>query len=275
MYSLKIYLLKYAHKNSDSIIAHIIQFFKFVLRTTCTIYSSNPQRGYSDERKKELKNMKHKKIIALLTATAIMGAFAGCKAGIKPGQGMPSDGDSTSPSFETEAPIRSDAGQAVGKVTSIDGTKITIELGELKARTPGNGRSGNGKANEQPGDRTRPSDDGKGSNRPSGGFGYSFNATGGNKTYDLSGLSKITLENDDDDTDDTISEIKTGDVVVIEVDKDGKVTSLTVKSLRGRNGSGGNGKRTSSRDGGGSGNRKDRGSKKPGNGRSDGAEAEA
>ncbi|MBO4450454.1 MAG: hypothetical protein J5777_07690 [Clostridiales bacterium] len=223
--------------------------------------------------------MKHKKIIALLTAIAIMGAFAGCKAGDKKNQGMPSDGEFTPPSFETEAPVQSNAQQAVGKVTSIDGTKITVELGELKSRTPGNGGNGgnrkerpdggSGNNKERPSDRTRPSGDGNEGKRPSGGFGYTFNATGGNATYDLSGLTRITIENDDDDTADTIEEIKTGDVVVIEVDKDGKVTALTVKSLNGGFGNrGGNGKRTGSRDDG-------SGNKKPGNGNSDDADSEA
>ena len=231
--------------------------------------------------------MKHKKIIALLLAAAIMGTLAGCKAGSKSGNGQPSDGEFTPPSFETEAPIQSNAQQSVGKVTAIDGTKITVELGELKSRTPGDGgnggnrerpdgnsgnkksRSGDDNKKERPSDFTRPSDDGNGNSRR--GFGYTFNATGGNATYDLSGLTQITIENDDDDTPDTIEEIKTGDVVVVEVDKDGKVTSLTVKSLSGRSGSrsgsGGNGKRTGSRDGNGNGN----GKRKSRNGDSDDA----
>ena len=220
--------------------------------------------------------MKHKKIIALLTAAAIMGTLAGCKAGNKPGQDPSIPFDGQQPSFETQAPVESNATQAVGKVTSIDGTKITIENGELKTKTPGNGGNGgsgnkkerpdsdNGNNKERPSDGKRPSGNGNGGSRP--GFGYSFNATGGSSTFDLSGLTQITIENDDDDTPDTIEEIKTGDVVVIEVDKDGKVTSLTVKSLNGgfrnRGGSGGNGKR------------KDRGNGKRGNGDSGDADSE-
>ena len=227
--------------------------------------------------------MKHKKFIALLTAAAVMTTLAGCKAGKMPGQdpSMPFDGQQP-PSFETQAPVESNSRQAVGKVTSVDGTKITIENGELKTRTPGNGGNGgdngnrkerpdrDGKSNkERPSDWTRPSGDGKGGSRP--GFGYTFNPTGGSSTYDLSGLTQIRIENDSDDTPDTIEEIKTGDVVVIEVDQDGKVTSLTVKSLRG--GSGGNGKRTSGRDG--DGKRKDRGNKKSGRDNSGDADSEA
>ena len=209
--------------------------------------------------------MKHKKIIALLTSAAIMGTLAGCKAGNKPGQDPSIPFDGQQPSFETQAPVESNATQAVGKVTSIDGTKITIENGELKTKTPGNGgKSGSGNQKERPGkdgdgNKERPSDKGNGGSRP--GFGYSFNATGGSSTFDLSGLTQITIENDDDNTPDTIEEIKTGDVVVIEVDKDGKVTSLTVKSLssgfRNRDGSDGNGKSKKSRDG--NGKSKDRG----------------
>ena len=219
--------------------------------------------------------MKHKKIIALLTAIAIMGAFAGCKAGKKSGQGNPPGGDFTPPSFETEAPIQSNAQQAVGKVTAINGTKITVELGELKSRTPGNGENSgkrerpDGDKKERPSDWTRPSGDGNGNNFP-GGFGYTFNATGGNATYDLSGLKQITIENDDDDTADTIEEIKTGDVVVVEVGKDGNVTSLTVKSLNGRfrnsGNSDGKGKRTGNRD-----DNRDKGNRKSRNGDSEDA----
>lgn len=212
--------------------------------------------------------MKHKKIIALLAAAAIMGTLAGCKAGNKPGQDSSIPFDGQQPSFETQAPVESNATQAVGKVTAIDGTKITIENGELKTRTPRNG--GNGGS----GNKERPSGKGNGGSRP--GFGYSFNATGGSSTFDLSGLTQITIENDNDDTPDTIEEIKTGDVVVIEVGKDGKVTSLTVKSLssgfRNRDGSDGNGKSKKSRDG--NGKRKDRGNGKNGNGDSGDADSE-
>lgn len=218
--------------------------------------------------------MKHKKIIALLMAAALLGSLAGCKAGNKKEQPSFPDGQGE-PSFETQAPVESNAQQAVGKVTAIDGTKITVENGELKTRTPGNGGSGNRKERPDGDDgnrKARPTGDGKSGNRPS--FGYTFNATGGSSTFDLSGLTQITIENDDDDTPDTIEEIKTGDVVVIEVDKDGKVTSLTVKSLNGgfgnKGGNGGNGKSTSSRDG--NGKRKDRGN---GNGDSDDADSEA
>ena len=223
-----------------------------------------------------------------------MGTLAGCKAGNKSGPEMPPEGQN-SPSFETQAPVESNAQQAVGKVTAIDGTKITIENGELKSRTPGNGNGDNGNRKERSGDsdgkrrerpdndgdnkRERPSDmtrpSGDGNNFP-GGFGYSFNATGGNSTFDLSGLTQITIENDDDDTPDTVEEIKTGDVVVIEVDKDGKVTSLTVKSLNGgfgRRGSGGNGQNTSNRNGNGNGSRKERGNKKSRNDNNDNADA--
>ena len=233
--------------------------------------------------------MKHKKIIALLMAAAVLGSLAGCKAGNKKGEPSFPDGQSA-PSFETQAPVESNAQQAVGKVTSIDGTKITIENGELKTRVPGNGgNGGNGNRKERPdkdgngdkerpSDRTRPTGDGNGGNRPS--FGYTFNATGGSSTFDLSGLTQITIENDGDDTPDTIEEIKTGDIVVIEVDKDGKVTSLTVKSLNrgfgnrgGNGGNGGNAKRTGSRDG--NGKRKDRGNGNRGNRDFDDADSEA
>ena len=67
-------------------------------------------------------------------------------------------------------------------------------------------------------------------------FGYTFTATSGSGTYDLSSLKEITLENDSDDTPDTVEEIKTGDVVVITLKDDNTPSSLTVKDLNGRAG---------------------------------------
>lgn len=187
--------------------------------------------------------MNRKKIIAVLAALAMAGTVAGCSKSKAPEQQLPGDSQVQS-SFETESPAESDSQQTVGKVTAIDGKKITIELGELKQRTPNRDQNGNDGTR-----RERPSD-ADGRDRPNFSFGYTFNATGGSASYDLSGLKQITLENDDDDTADTVEEIKTGDVVVIKVGKDGNPESLTVKALGGRRGSG-NGRNSG-------GNRKDR-----------------
>lgn len=207
--------------------------------------------------------MVHKKIIAVLAALAIAGSAAGCakKAPEQPGSAPFSEPPFES-SFETEAPVASTDKQVVGKVTSIDGTKITIEFGELKQKTPsrdGNGgNGGNRKSRSGDGDngdgqrRERPSRNGNGDGqnrqRPSGMFGYTFNATSGSGTYDLAGLKEITLENDSDDTADTIDEIKTGDVVVITLNSDGTAASLTVKDLNGRAGNRRPGNRSSKND---------------------------
>lgn len=221
--------------------------------------------------------MVHKKIIAVLAALAIAGSAAGCakKAPEQSGSAPFSEPPFES-SFETEAPVASTDKQVVGKVTSIDGTKITIEFGELKQKTPsrdgnggnggnrksrsGDGDNGDGQRRERPsrngnGDgqnRERPSRNGNGDGqnrqRPSGMFGYTFNATSGSGTYDLAGLKEITLENDSDDTADTIDEIKTGDVVVITLNSDGTAASLTVKDLNGRAGNRRPGNRSSKND---------------------------
>lgn len=182
--------------------------------------------------------------MAILTAAALAGSLAGCsknKGPVQPGN-MPSSESFTGPSFDTEAPAVSDNSQVVGKVTSIEGSKITIEFGELKQKTPERNGDNDGSR------RTRPSDgDGNGrkrersgdserKKRPSGMFGYTFTATSGSGTYDLSSLKEITLENDSDDTPDTVEEIKTGDVVVITLKDDNTPSSLTVKDLNGRAG---------------------------------------
>ncbi len=189
--------------------------------------------------------MNRKKIIAVLAALAMAGTVAGCSKSKAPEQQLPGDSQVQS-SFETESPAESDSQQTVGKVTAIDGKKVTVELGELKQRTPkrdGNSGDGNPKSTDR-------GNNGNGRDRPDFSFGYTFNTTGGSASYDLSGLKQITLENDDDDTADTVEEIKTGDVVVIKVGKDGNPESLTVKALGGRRGSG-NGRNSG-------GNRKDR-----------------
>ena len=210
--------------------------------------------------------MNRKKIIAVLAALAIAGTVAGCSKSKTPEQSGPGDAPSM-PSFETEAPVESNSQQTVGKVTAIDGSKITIELGELKQRTPSkDGNGGDGSKRERPSDRDGKKPDGNGNgdskDRPNFSFGYTFNATGGTASYDLSGLKQITLENDDDDTADTIEEIKTGDVVVITVDKSGNPESLTVKALNGRRGSGSGRSGGSRKDRDGDGNRSERTSNK-------------
>ena len=182
--------------------------------------------------------MNHKKILAVLTTAAIGVSIAGCSKTKKNNkQDEPQFDPPFESEFETQAPIESNESQVVGKVSSIDGTKITVELGELKQSTPKRDSNGSGSGNSGSKDK-----DSKRKERPSGMFGYTFNANGKTATYDLSGLKEIKLENDSDDTADTIDEIKTGDVVVIEVGKDGAATALTVKDLNGRPGSrGGNG----------------------------------
>lgn len=195
--------------------------------------------------------------MAILTAAALAGSLAGCsknKSPVQPGN-MPSSESFTEPSFDTEAPAVSDNSQVVGKVTSIEGSKITIEFGELKQKTPERNGDNDGSRRARPSEgdsdgsrRARPGDgDGNGrkrersgdserKKRPSGMFGYTFTATSGSGTYDLSSLKEITLENDSDDTPDTVEEIKTGDVVVITLKDDNTPSSLTVKDLNGRAG---------------------------------------
>ena len=177
-------------------------------------------------------------MIAILAAAAIGCSLAGCKAPRIPGQ--------TDAPAETsvEAPADPQAANTVtGKVASIDGTKIKIELGELVARSSGGSKSGGNGGNdsgdkkrpdikERPdGDKEMPSD----WTKPGGGSrGYTFKGTSKTAEYDLSGLKEITLEKDDDDTPDTVSEIKTGDVVVITLGADGSPSALTVKNLSSR-----------------------------------------
>lgn len=175
--------------------------------------------------------MKHRKILAALTAAALGISLAGCSKPKNNKEDAPSDPPIES-SLDNEGTESSVENQVTGKVTSFDGTKITIELGELKRQVPdrNSGNGGNGKSDSNRKDR---SNDGQ-RERQGGMFGYAFNSTGKSSTYDLSGLKEIKLENDSDDTPDTVEEIKTGDVVVIEVGKDGAVTSLTVKDLNGR-----------------------------------------
>lgn len=210
--------------------------------------------------------MNRKKILAALTAAAIGISLAGCsKKAEEKKQDDPGNPVQTESSSEPQTPVTSNDNQAVGRVTAVDGKKITVELGELTQRT--SGKNGNGSGKNRSGDP-----DGSRQDRPDGFPGYSFNPSGKTATYDLSGLKEIKIENDSDDTADTPEEIRTGDVVVIELGKDGAVTALTVKSLRGRTGSrSGSGK--GSRSGNGNGadrtgnnNRKNRSSK---NNRSD------
>jgi len=186
--------------------------------------------------------MKNKKILAALTAAVIGFSLAGCgKFPVKTGNVAPPSDPPSESTMESVEPEAVSENQVVGKVTSLDGTKITIELGKLTPRSPKKSGNGNGNSGTRATDSTR-------KERSGAPFGYNFSSTGKTATYDLSGLKEIKLENDSDDTTDTVDEIKTGDIVVLETGKDGAVTSLTVKDLnskggnrsRNRNGNGSN-----------------------------------
>ena len=146
--------------------------------------------------------MLHKRIFAILTAAAIASSAAGCSKikGREQSQDAPQIDPPFESVFETEAPVASNEQQVVGKVTSIEGSKITIELGELTQKKPSRNNDGNGNGNGNKNNKKKSS--GNGNNRPDndkrerpegsdgkekfgGMFGYTFNATGGNATYDL------------------------------------------------------------------------------------------
>ena len=94
--------------------------------------------------------MKHKKILAALTAAAIGISLAGCsKKADGPRQDDPGTPPQIESSSESNAPVKSDDTQAVGRVTAVDGKKITVELGELTQRT--SGKNGNGSGNNRNG----------------------------------------------------------------------------------------------------------------------------
>lgn len=90
--------------------------------------------------------MNRKKILAALTAAAIGISLAGCsKKAEEKKQDDPGNPVQTESSSEPQAPVSSNDNQAVGRVTAVDGKKITVELGELTQRTSGKNGNGSGK----------------------------------------------------------------------------------------------------------------------------------
>ena len=168
--------------------------------------------------------MKFKRITALLAAMVITVSIAGCNKNNLPGQ----SGAETQPEakIEVQDASESDPKQIAGMVTEFNGTKITIDIGEIKMTPANTSENGN-------------DDDSAGQSRRR----FGFDSTGKSATYDISGLKRITIENGREKSEDTIDKIRTGSFVVIKLGDDGKPVSLTLRSFGGRNrGNGGNGK---------------------------------
>lgn len=157
--------------------------------------------------------MKFEKIFVITASLVLAGAFAACsKAKV---QEQAPSGVPTDAKIEVQTPADPDSKQISGRVTAFNGTKITIDVGEIQQDTSGD--NGNGRQRS------------------------GFKSTGKTETYDISGLIQITVINGREKTNDTIDKIKTGSFVVLQIGKDGNVTSLTLRSFGGRNRGDGNG----------------------------------
>lgn len=147
-----------------------------------------------------------------------------------------------------------------GKVTEINDTSVTIQLGELMqggerdGEKPGkpDGEAPSGEAPEMP-DGEAPSGeapempDGEapdGGNRPQGG-GVPFEASDETKTLDLKDAEIVEESGQETETVD-FEEIEVDDILVIQLGDDGTVESVTIKSGRmgGPGGFGGSGEVT-------------------------------
>lgn len=169
--------------------------------------------------------MNYKRIAIALTAFAVGASLAACKSTGLPGQA----GNGAGGGAGVQESLDPDAKTVIGKVTSFNGTKITIDIGEFTQPSPDETGNGDDKGNDKDKDKGNDKgneDDGSGQKRRR----TSFKSTGESATYDISGLKRITFENGRSSENETLDKIKTGYIVAIVLDKDGNPTSLTIKS---------------------------------------------
>ena len=180
--------------------------------------------------------MNYRRLGIALTAFAIGASLAACRSAGLPGQSG-EDAGTGAPRIGIEEP---DTKTIIGKVTSFDGTKITVDIGEITQPSPDETGNDNDKGNESGASDRR-------------GLRTAFKSAGESATYDISGLKKITIENGKNNETDTLDKIKTGSIVAIVIGADGNPSSLTIKSGNARQR--GNGERNGDRGSRPSGNR--------------------
>lgn len=172
--------------------------------------------------------MNYRRLGIALTAFAIGASLAACRSAGLPGQSG-EDAGTGAPRIGIEEP---DTKTIIGKVTSFNGTKITVDIGEITQPSPDETGNGNDKGNESGASGRK-------------GLRTAFKSSGESATYDISGLKKITIENGKNNETDTLDKIKTGSIVAIVIGADGNPSSLTIKSGNARQK--GNGERNGDR----------------------------
>ena len=143
----------------------------------------------------------------------------------------------------------------VGKITALDGTTVTLQLGELTENQPGDppsqdstqpsGDNADGDNNTQgTGDSSSSTDAQNGSSTPPSGQnappsdgqgpapGSTFTTGEETTTVDLSGAA-ITRESQSGTTDASLSDLAVGDVIEVTMGEDNTATAVVIKSVGG------------------------------------------
>ena len=143
----------------------------------------------------------------------------------------------------------------VGKITALDGTTVTLQLGELTENQPGDppsqdstqpsGDNADGDNNTQgTGDSSSSTDAQTGSSTPPSGQnappsdgqgpapGSTFTTGEETTTVDLSGAA-ITRESQSGTTDASLSDLAVGDVIEVTMGEDNTATAVVIKSVGG------------------------------------------
>lgn len=177
----------------------------------------------SADRQERMKyRMKRKKAAAILMAGIMMFSFVGCGSTTKEGK---SDSAIT------------------GKVTEINDTSVTIQLGQLMQRGAPNGEKPEGEVTD--GEKTEKPEgeapDGEKTEKPEGqapddgnqsqGGSIPFEASDETKTIDLKG-AEIAEESGRETEEADFEDIEVDDILVIQLGEDGNPESVTIKGGR-------------------------------------------
>lgn len=128
----------------------------------------------------------------------------------------------------------------VGKITALDGTTVTLQLGELTENQPGDPPSQDGaqpSGDNADGDSSTSSTPPSGQNAPpSDGQGpapdSTFTTGEETTTVDLSGAA-VTKESQSGTTDASLSDLAVGDVIEVTMGEDNTATTVVIKSVGG------------------------------------------
>lgn len=175
-----------------------------------------------------------KKLLTILLCLTISGTLlAGCQSTSDSSTAETTDA-STSAASSAATESAADGDTITGQVTSVDGSTITLALGEMKEKPSNGGTPPEGMSEPSSGDMPEPSSDSMSDNQAppdnNGGIPGGINLTGEKKTITIDDSTELLSRGKGESTTATLEDITTDCVLTIVMDGD-TVKTVTISGF--------------------------------------------